>query len=516
MDIEHLGADLRSVAAIRRIGRVVRADGGVLTAAGLAPRARLGDRVEVTLRDSPPLEGEIVSLGDGVARVMTYGPAEGVGLGDAVALTPDPGLRPCESWIGRVVDAFGAPLDGRPLRQGAVAVPLRPPAPDPMRRARLGPRLATGLSVFDTLLPLVQGQRVGLFAGSGVGKSSLLASLARAVQADAVVFALIGERGRELREFTEGVLGPEGMSRSIIVCATSDQSPLVKRRAAWTAMAAAETLRDGGRHVLLLVDSLTRFAEAHREVALTAGEPPSLRAYPPSTAAMLAELVERAGPGPERTDGKRGDITGIFSVLVAGSDMEEPVADMTRGLLDGHVVLERAIAERGRFPAVDVGRSVSRSLPGCASEEENRLIAGARRVFGLHEKAEPMLQAGLWREGADPEADRAVRLHPGLDAFCASPAPEGNAESFARLAEALEAPAPTRAAEAPPAAPPAEDPAAEAGAGRARAGYGRAANAKARPAASEKVGAETPDAPAPETPAPASSARSAKPRRAKS
>jgi len=498
MDIEHLGADLRSVAAIRRIGRVVRADGGVLIAAGLAPRARLGDRVEVMLRDAPPLEGEIVSLGDGVARVMTYGPAEGVGLGDAVALTPDPGLRPCESWIGRVVDAFGAPLDGRPLRQGAVAVPLRPPAPDPMRRARLGPRLATGLSVFDTLLPLVQGQRVGLFAGSGVGKSSLLATLARAVQADAVVFALIGERGRELREFTEGVLGPEGMARSIVVCATSDQSPLVKRRAAWTAMAAAETLRDGGRHVLLLVDSLTRFAEAHREVALTAGEPPSLRAYPPSTAAMLAELVERAGPGPERADGRRGDVTGIFSVLVAGSDMEEPVADMTRGLLDGHVVLERAIAERGRFPAVDVGRSVSRSLPACASEEEMRLIAGARRVFGLHEKAEPMLQAGLWREGADPEADRAVRLHPALDEFCASPAPEGNAESFRRLAEALEL--------APPAA---DAPAAEAapsGAERAREGYGRASAVGGRKApppteTAEAGTAETPP-PAPD-PAPA-------------
>ncbi|MAS44365.1 MAG: flagellum-specific ATP synthase FliI [Rhodobacteraceae bacterium] len=438
MDLEHLGAELRSLPAMRRIGRVTRVDGGAVTAMGLAPRARLGDRVEVTARDAPPLEGEIVSLADGKAIVMTYGPSYGIGLGDAVTLTPDPGLRPCDAWIGRVIDAFGAPMDGRPLRQGPEAVRLRPPAPDPMRRARLGARLATGLSVFDTLLPLVQGQRIGLFAGSGVGKSSLLGALARGVQADCVVFALIGERGRELREFTEGVLGAEGLARSVVVCATSDQSPLVKRRAAWTAMAVAERLRDSGRHVLLLVDSLTRFAEAHREVALTAGEPPSLRAYPPSTAAMLAALVERAGPGPERMDGRRGDITGIFSVLVAGSDMEEPVADMTRGLLDGHTVLERGIAERGRFPAVDVGRSVSRSLPACASPAENRLIGVARRVFGLHEKAEPMLQAGLWREGADPESDRAVRLHPALDAFCAAQAPEGPADSFARLAEALD------------------------------------------------------------------------------
>ncbi len=437
MDIEHLGAELRAAYAPRRIGRVVRVDGGSLTAAGLAPRARLGDRVEVLHEGAPALEGEIVALGDGRATVMTYGASDGIGLGDSVALVPDPGLRPCEAWIGRVIDAFGTPMDGRPLRQGPAAVPIRRPAPDPMKRARLGRRLDTGVSVFDTVLPLVQGQRIGLFAGSGVGKSSLLGQLAKGVEADCVVFALIGERGRELRDFIEGVLGPEGLARSVVVCATSDQSPLVKRRAAWTAMTVAEHLRDAGRHVLLLVDSVTRFAEAHREVALTAGEPPSLRAYPPSTAAMLAALVERAGPGPERLDGIRGDVTAVFSVLVAGSDMEEPVADMTRGLLDGHVVLDRAIAERGRFPAVDVGRSVSRALPGCASAEENRLISATRRAIGLYEKAEPMLQAGLWREGADPESDLAIRLHPALDSFCAAAAPSGAEDSFRRLAAAL-------------------------------------------------------------------------------
>lgn len=446
MEIEHLGADLRALPVRRRIGRVTRVDGAALTASGLAPRARLGDRAEVIPAEGEPLEGEIVALSDGKAVVMTYGASEGVGLGDSVALTPDPGLRPDASWLGRVVDAFGAPLDGRPLRQGAEVAPLRRRPPDPMRRARLGPRLDTGLSVFDTLLPLVRGQRIGLFAGSGVGKSNLLGALARGVSADHVVFALIGERGRELREFLGSVLGAEGLARSVVVCATSDQSPLIKRRAAWTAMAVAERLRDQGSHVLLLVDSLTRFAEAHREVALTAGEPPSLRAYPPSTAAQLAQLTERAGPGPEATG---GDITAVFSVLVAGSDMEEPVADMTRGLLDGHAVLERAIAERGRFPAVDVGRSVSRALPACASPAENRLIAAARRIVGLHEKAEPMLQAGLWREGVDPDSDRAIRLHPALDAFCAAPAAEGCADSFRRLAAALEDPAEDLAQERP-------------------------------------------------------------------
>ena len=442
-DFDLLTAELTATPVRRRIGRIVRADGASLTVAGLAPQARLGDLARVAPGGdaAAAVTAEVVALIDGHALLMTHRPPEGAGLGDPVTLIPDPGPRPCEGWLGRVVDAFGAPRDGRPLPQGDRPARLRAPAPAPMRRARLGPRLSTGLCVFDTLLPIVRGQRIGLFAGSGVGKSSLLADLARGVKADCAVIALIGERGRELREFTEGVLGPEGLARSVVVAATSDESPLVKRRAAWTAMCAAEHLRDRGRHVLLLVDSLTRFAEAHREIALTAGEPPSLRAYPPSTAAQLAALTERAGPGEVRADGTHGDITAVFSVLVAGSDMEEPVADMTRGLLDGHVVLSREIAERGRFPAVDVGRSVSRALPGCANAAERALIAAARRALALHERAEPMVQAGLWREGADPEADRALAVFPALDAACAARAADP-AAAFAALAEALGLPAP--------------------------------------------------------------------------
>jgi flagellum-specific ATP synthase len=305
--------------------------------------------------------------------------------------------------------------------------------PPPASRKALGPRLATGTSVFDTLLPIARGQRIGLFAGSGIGKSSLLGTLARGIEADVVVFALIGERGRELREFTETVLGPEGMARAVVIAATSDQAPLIKRRAAWMAMAVAEVFRDHGRHVLLMVDSLTRFAEAHREIALTAGEAPSLRAYPPSTANLIASLCERAGPGPFG----KGDITGIFSVLVAASDMDEPVADITRGVLDGHVVLDRAIAERGRFPAIDVRRSVSRSLPAIATEAENALIARARRVLTAFENAELMIQTGLYVPGSDAAIDEAARLWPALDAFIAEPAPAGVADSFARLATAL-------------------------------------------------------------------------------
>jgi flagellum-specific ATP synthase len=248
------------------------------------------------------------------------------------------------------------------------------------------------------------------------------------------VIALVGERGRELREFTETVLGPLGMARSVVVTATSDQSPLLRRMCCLTAMAVAEHFRDHGKHVLLLVDSVTRFAEAHREVALAGGEAASLRGYPPSLAHAIMGLAERAGPGPEGA----GDITAVFSVLVAGSDMEEPVADILRGVLDGHVVLDRRIAERGRFPAIDLLRSVSRSLPEAASAEENALIIEARRLLGAYDRAEMMIQAGLYSAGSDPLIDRAIRHWPLLDAFLAEPAPPiGVAGSFERLRACL-------------------------------------------------------------------------------
>jgi flagellum-specific ATP synthase len=287
----------------------------------------------------------------------------------------------------------------------------------------------TGMAVLNTLLPIVQGQRVGLFAGSGVGKSSLLAHLARHMEADIVIIAMIGERGRELRSFVEDVLGPEGMARSIIIAATSDQSPLVRRRCAWSAMNVAEHFRDQGRNVLFLADSVTRFAEAHREVSVAAGEAPVLRGYPPSTAHMIMSLCERAGPGAD----DQGDITALFSVLVAGSDMEEPIADILRGVLDGHIVMDRAIAERGRYPAIDLLRSVSRSLPAAASDKENALISEARTLLGAYDQSVMMIKAGLYAEGGDPQLDRAIGLWPELDAFLARPEGQSIEDSFAKL-----------------------------------------------------------------------------------
>lgn len=414
--------------AVRPLGRVSAVHGHSLCLSGLSGDARLGDRVRID-RVASPLFGEVVQLEDGRTVVLPDEVPVGVALGDSALLLDAATISPAPGWIGRVVDPLGNPLDGMPLASGQVPYALRAHPPAPAERRALGARLETGMAAFNTVLPIVRGQRLGLFAGSGVGKSSLLGHLGKNMQADVVVFALIGERGRELREFVEKVLGPEGMRRAVIVAATSDMSPLIRRRCAWAAMAVAEYFRDQGHQVLFLADSITRFAEAHREVATVSGELPALRGYPASTSHMIMSLCERAGPGA----GLAGDITALFSVLVAGSDMDEPVADILRGVLDGHVVLDRTIAERGRYPAVDLLRSVSRSLPDAASDEENDLIAQARARLGAYAASETMIRAGLYTEGNDPDLDTAVRTWPDLDAFLAQKEPHTTTDSFARL-----------------------------------------------------------------------------------
>ncbi|MEM1430655.1 MAG: FliI/YscN family ATPase [Pseudomonadota bacterium] len=435
-----LGAEVGALRPRRAVGRIASLGKGLVQVSGLAEAAALGDVVRIGA-GAAPVGGEIVELHGGGAVILPEGSGEGLRIGDPVLHLGPAALAPHAGWVGRIVDADGRPLDGRPLAPGVIAKPLRHPPPPATERRLLGPRLATGLAVFDTMLPIVRGQRIGVFAGSGVGKSRLMAAFARGMEADLSVIALVGERGREVREFVEAVLGPEGLARSIVVVATSDQPPLVRRRALWSAMAVAEHFRDEGRHVLMLADSVTRFAEAHREVAISAGESAALRGFPASTAHLIMQMAERAGPGPIATG---GDITAIFSVLVAGSDMDEPVADILRGVLDGHVVLDRGIAERGRYPAVDVLRSVSRALPDCARAEENTLIALARRRLGAWASAELMVQSGLYTAGSDAEVDAAVDAFPKLDAVFGGTAPQGPDGAFAMLASALGAAAPPR------------------------------------------------------------------------
>ena len=451
--LEGLKNRIAGLTPVRPFGRVASVDGTYLMVAGLGQNVRMGDQLRLVRSRGAALGGEVLKIAAGGVMMLPDDALEGVALGDKVFLMPEAQIAPHAGWIGRVIDPYGLPLDGRALHGGPELRPIHARPPDPASRRRLGARLGTGLVLFNTMLPIVRGQRIGLFAGSGVGKTSLLGHLARKMEAGVVVVALVGERGRELRDFVDDVMGPEGMARSVVVAATSDRSPLVRRRCPAAAMAIAEHFRDQGLQVLLLTDSITRLADAHREVAVAGGEVPALRGYPPSMAHMIMSLCERAGPGPETG----GDITAIYTVLVAGSDMNEPVADVLRGVLDGHVVLERAIAERGRFPAVNVLRSVSRSLPECATERENARIGLARKLLSAYHGSETMIKAGLYSAGGDPVLDQAVQVFDKLDGLIAQQE-DSIDKSFARLEVVLREAEAFRPKSKPLARPPAARP----------------------------------------------------------
>lgn len=425
-----LRARLRMISPASHVGQVAALGRDHVMVTGLDHVAALGDQVRLGDR----LMGEVLRIDPAGCTVMPEGSAEGLRLGLPATHLGRVTIAPHAGWLGRVIDPNGQPMDGRPLFPGPLSYRLDGPPPMPADRRGLGGRLTTGLAVFDTLLPIVRGQRIGLFAGSGVGKSRLIATLANAMAADVVVIGLIGERGREVRDFVEDTLGPTGLARSVVIAASSDRPALTRSRAALTMMAVAEYFRDQGQHVLLLADSITRFAEAQRDVAAAAGEAFGPSGFPASMAQRVMALAERAGPGAKG----QGDITAVFSVLVAGSDMDGPVADVMRGVLDGHVVLTREIAERGRFPAVDLLRSVSRALPAAADADENRIITRARQLLGAYDRAELMVQSGLYVPGSDPVVDAAVSVWPGLDAFIAAPGGAAVQDSFAKLRAVLE------------------------------------------------------------------------------
>src|SRR5271163_1738868 len=360
------------------------------------------------------IPSEVVGFSGPFALLMPFAPLEGVRRGCRALVSAVPGaVRPSAGWLGRVVNALGEPIDGKgALLYGASPYAFRNTPPLAHARRRVGAPLDLGVRALNTFLTCCRGQRMGIFSGSGVGKSVLLSMLARNVAADVTVIGLIGERGREVQEFLQDDLGEAGLGRSVVVVSTSDEPALMRRQAAHVTLAIAEYFRDDAKDVLVLMDSVTRFAMAQREIGLSAGEPPTAKGYTPTVFTELPRLLERAGPGTEH-----GTITGIFTVLVDGDDHNEPIADAVRGILDGHIVMERSIAERGRFPAINILKSVSRTMPKSADPAFLPVITRARQIMATYADMEELIRLGAYRAGSSPEVDEAIRLHDSLEGF---------------------------------------------------------------------------------------------------
>lgn len=409
--LEQTGARLNAAPTHTRTGRVAKVTGLVIEADG--PHVSLGEVCEIrSPKGNEAWPAEVVGFRDHRVLLMPLAPLDGLQPGCTVVAVSRGADAPAgPGLIGRVVDGLGEPIDGLgPIRATGRAA-LRQTPPHPLRRKRISESLSTGVKAIDTFIPLARGQRLGIFAGSGVGKSTLLGMIARGSEAQVNVIGLIGERGRELREFIEQDLGPEGLARSVVVVATSDQPALVRLRAAYLATAIAESFRDAGADVLLMMDSVTRFAMAQREVGLAAGEPPATRGYPPSVFALLPQLLERSGMG------EQGAITALYTVLVEGSDFDEPVADAIRGILDGHLVLTRALATANHFPAIDVLDSVSRLTRTICSPQEQALLGRARDLMATYRRNEDMISIGAYVRGSQPAVDEAIAKHAALTGF---------------------------------------------------------------------------------------------------
>ncbi len=411
-----LATQIDELDAVEVYGRVVGVRGLMVEVAGPIHAMSVGARVLIETGQARPIPCEVVGFSGANALLMPFAVLEGVRRGcKAVVVSAPSAVRPSPQWLGRVVNAMGEPIDGKgPLPLGPSPYPFRNPPPPAHARRRVGGPLDLGVRALNTFLTCCRGQRMGIFAGSGVGKSVMLSMLARNVLADVSVIGLVGERGREVQEFIQDDLGEAGLARSVVVVATSDEPALMRRQAAYLTLAIAEYFRDQGKAVLALMDSVTRFAIAQREIGLSAGEPPTAKGYTPTVFTELPRLLERAGPGTGE-----GTITGLFTVLVDGDDHNEPVADAVRSILDGHIVMERAIAERGRYPAINVLKSVSRTMPRAADPAYLPVLTRARQVMATYADMEELIRLGAYRAGSSAEVDEAIRLHKPLEGFLA-------------------------------------------------------------------------------------------------
>lgn len=402
---------IRAATLSRRFGQIRRMAGLAIESAG--PDAGIGEICRLQSAEGDGTLAEVVGVRPGHIVLMPYGSIQGLAAGcsvEAIGRQADIAVGP--ELLGRIIDGFGNALDEKPPLQAKKRRPLRASPINPLHRRPIGTVMETGIKVIDGLLPIGHGQRVGIFAGSGVGKSTLLGMIARSSQADVNVIALIGERGREVRDFIERQLGPEGLARTVVVVATSDQPALARVRAAYAALAVAEYFRDMGRQVFLTMDSVTRFAMARREIGLAAGEPPTARGYTPSVFAEIPELCERCG---SLENG--GSITAFFNVLVEGDDFNDPIADSLRATLDGHIVLSRDIAHQGHFPAVDALKSASRLVADLTTKAERQLMARAVACLALIERNRSMVELGAYRRGSNAELDAALDLSGDLSAW---------------------------------------------------------------------------------------------------
>jgi flagellum-specific ATP synthase len=431
-DARKLGEALAGAQSVVTQGRVLRAAGLIVEAS--LPGVAVGTRCEI-LESGRPIPAEVVGFHKSTALLMPFGDIDGIREGSAVVPRSHAGTLPVgDALLGRVVDASMRPVDGKPPPLLPARTALHAPPPPAMARRRIDRQLTTGIRALDTCLSIAEGQRLAVMAGPGVGKSVLLGMLARSADADVVVVGLIGERGREVREFVERDLG-EGLCRSVVVVATGDEPPLMRVRAGLAATAVAEYFRGQGKRVLLLVDSLSRVAMAQREIGLAAGEPPTSKGYPPSVFSLLPRLVERAG-----TDAGKGSITGLYTVLAEGDDLTEPVSDSAKAALDGHIVLSRRLAESGHFPAIDVLASVSRCMSDVVTPAHGAVATQARDSLAAYRDSADLIEVGAYVAGSNPRVDKALRSREPVLRFLKQAPTERNplAESLARLTQALD------------------------------------------------------------------------------
>jgi flagellum-specific ATP synthase len=402
---------IRNIDPVRVNGKITQIIG--LTIESQGPDVRIGELCSIYPSNSQiPIQAEVVGIRENKVLLMPLGEVRAIGPGcDVVASGKQMMVKAGNHLLGRILDGLGQPMDGKPLPEGLEEVPTHALPPNPLSRPRIHSPLGVGVRAIDGLLTMGKGQRMGIFAGSGVGKSTLLGMISRNTTADVNVIALIGERGREVLDFIEQNLGEEGLKKSVVIVATSDQPALIRIKGALTATSIAEYFRDQGKDVLLVMDSVTRFAMAQREIGLAIGEPPTTKGYTPSVFAMLPQLLERAGTGP------KGSISAIYTVLVDGDDMNEPIADAVRGILDGHIVLNRAIGGKGIFPAIDVLNSVSRVMTEITSDEHLNAARQFKNLMGSYNDAEDLINIGAYKKGSNRDIDSAMRVKPQMDNF---------------------------------------------------------------------------------------------------